>query len=267
MLIAAGALLVLAAVFFFVSRGQAAKALDIGSTQTSTAASLADLAAKIAKEIGPGSFSEYPEVKGRSVAEAPLRAEYSGTECVWYECVATREYEEEYWEEDSEGHRQRKTRHGSEEVSRIVRNPPFQVEDATGRIEVRPEGAAVEPEKSFSRFEPGAGSGSIRVGSFSLDLGAFLHAAAGGRRTLGYRFEERCIPAGRELYVLGQASDSGGSLAIRKPDEKGKRFIVSLRSEEAILAGAKKGSVGFRIAAGVAAAAAVGLAIAGFLGA
>ncbi len=265
MFIAALILAVLAVVFFLVARGQAAKALDIGSTKTSTVAELGELAAKVAAEIGAGSFAEYAEVKGRSVAEVPMRAEYSGTDCVWYECVASREYEEEYWEEDSQGHRERKTRRGSEEVSRILRDPPFLVDDGTGRLRVDPKGAAVEPEKSFSRFEPGSGTGTIRVGSFSLDLGAALGLATGGRRTLGYKFEERCIPADRELYLLGQASDSGGSLVLRKPDEKGKRFIVSLRSEEAILAGAKKGSAGFRIAAAAAALAAAALAVVGFL--
>jgi len=255
---------VLAVVLFLIARSQAAKAADIASTQTSTVAGLSELASKVAAEIGAGSFAEYAEIKGRAACDSVLRADYSETECVWYECVATREYEEEYWENDSEGRRQRKTRRGSEEVSRMLRDPPFFIEDGTGRIRVEPSGAAIEPEKSFSSFEPGEGSGSIRAGAFSLSVAMGL---AAGRRTLGYRFEERCIPVGREVYAIGQASDSGGTLALRKPDAKGKRFIVSLRSEEAILAGAKKASLGLRIGAGVAAAAAAGLAAAGLLGA
>lgn len=264
MLIGALVAAALAVVLFLVARSQVAKAADIASTKTSTVAELSELAAKIAAEIGAGSFGEYAELKGRATSDSRLRSDFSETECVWYECVATREYEEEYWENDSEGRRQRKTRRGSEEVSRMLRDPPFFLDDGTGRIRVDPTGAAIEPEKSFSSFEPGEGAGSIRVGSFSLNLGLSFGA---GRRTLGYRFEERCIPVGRELYAIGQVTDAGGTLALRKPEEKGKRFIVSLRSEEAILAGAKKAGLWLRIGAGVAAAAAAGLAAAGLFGA
>jgi hypothetical protein len=76
--------------------------------------------------------------------------------------------------------------------------------------------------------------------------------AGGGRRTLGYRFTERAIPAGRQLYVLGEVADEGGELRVRKP-AKG-RFIVSVRSEEAIVAGAKTGLLWTRILAAVSAA-------------
>jgi hypothetical protein len=254
---------IVAVVLFFIARGQAAKAFDIASTKTSTVAELKDLAIKIGAEIGSGSYAEFAELKGKAASDAPLRADFSGTECVWYECVVTREYEEEYWEKDAEGREQRRTRRGSDEMSSILRDPPFFIDDSSGRIRVDPTGAEIESEKSFSSFEQGMGSESIRVGSFTLNLGMSLGSA---RRTLGYRFEERCVPVGRELYALGEVSDSGGSLALRKPSEKGKRYLISTRSEEAILAGAKTGTFVLRIIAGVAAAGAVGLAIGGLLG-
>lgn len=259
--IGAGFSLALALVFFLVGGSKGRKAYDVASTETSPSAELAALAAAVASEIGAGSFSRPVELKGRAVAVEPLRAEYSGTECVWYECVATRLWEEEYWEEH-DGRRERRSRSGSDVVSRIRREPPFRVEDATGGMLVDPRGATVEAEKSFSRHEAGSGLGSIRVGSLSIDLGA-LGALAGGRRTTGYRFEETCIPSGRELYVLGEATDSGGTLVIRKP-EKG-RFLVSTRSEEDILGSARKAALGFRIAAAIGLLAGAALAIAGIL--
>ncbi|MBP7095519.1 MAG: hypothetical protein KBC36_05435 [Spirochaetia bacterium] len=257
--IGAGFSLVLGLVFFLVGGSKARKAYDVASTETSRAAEVGALAAAVASEIGAGSFNRIVELKGRAVAVEPLRAEYSGTDCVWYECVATRLWEEEYWEE-SDGRRDRRSRSGSDVVSRIRREPPFRVEDASGGLLVDPRGASVEAEKTFSRHEADTGLGSIRVGSASLDLGA-LGGLAGGRRTTGYRFEETCIPSGRELYVLGEATDSGGKLVVRKP-EKG-RFLVSTRSEEAILGSARKASVGFRVAAAVCLLAVAALAVAG----
>jgi hypothetical protein len=262
MLIGAAAALVAAVVLFLIAQAQAGKARDIASLPTSTVSSLLDLASKVATEIGAGSFAEYAELKGKAAPDSLLKADFSGTDCVWYECVATREYEEDYFETDKDGKRERKTRRGSEEVSRILRDPPFYIEDGTGRLKVEPSGAKLEAEKTYSSFEQASGGNRLQVGSFALDLGPFFGS---GRRTLGYRLEERCIPVGRELFLLGEASDSKGSLALRKPSEKGKRFIVSVRSEEQILAGARTGATWLRVIAGVAAAAAVGLGIAGLL--
>lgn len=245
-LIAAGSALA-ALVLFLVSRSLGAKVLAVAGTETSSAASLAELAASVAKEIGPGSFSQTAELKGRARALEPMKADFSGTPAVWYECIVTREWEEDYWETDKDGNRQRRTRRGSEQVSLNRREPPFELEDDSGRIRVDPRGAKLEPEKTWSSFDTSGGS-SIGVGSFVFQA---LVGAAGGRRTLGYRFQERCIPEGRELYVLGEVSDTGGVLCLRKP-EKG-RYLVSTRSEEAILAGAKTGLLWTRILAGVAA--------------
>jgi len=260
MFIAAAIVAVGAIVLVLIGRAQAGKAAELASTQTSTVASVKELASKIASEIGPGSFAQLVEIKGTAGAEMPLVAEFSSTPCVWYECVATREFEEEYWETDKDGRRHRCTRRGSEEVSRILRESPFTVDDGTGAIPVDPRGAKLEAEKSLSRFEPGERAGALSVGAFTLALGAVL---GGGRRTLGYRFEERCIPLGRRLYVLGEASDLGGVLAVRKSSEKGKRFIVSVKSEEEIVAGAQGAAKWLRISAAAAGAAAIGLAIAG----
>ncbi len=257
--IGAGISLVLSLVFFLVGGSKGRKAYDVAATETSGALELGELAAAVASEIGAGSFARVVELKGRAVAVEALRAEYSGTDCVWYECVATRLWEEEYWEEH-DGRRERRSRSGSDVVSKIRREVPFRVEDSTGGILVDPRGATVEPEKTFSRHEAGSGLGSIRIGSVSVDLGA-LGALPGGRRTTGYRFEETCIPSGRELYVLGEASDSGGSLVVRKP-AKG-RFLVSVRSEEDILGSARKAALGFRVAAAVGLLAGAALALAG----
>lgn len=257
--ILAGILAVTAVVLFFVGRAQKAKALDIQSTETSSASELAGLAAEVAKEIGAGSFTRAAEVKGTVECAGPLRAEMSGTPCVHYRTSVTREYEERYEETDKDGNRRSGTRRGSETVSSNERSVPFLLRDETGTIEIDPTGATIDTEKTLSRFEAGGGS-SLRFGDFMLDLGRFT-GGLGGRRTIGYRLEEHALPLGRRLYVLGEAADAGGRLTVRKPGAKGGRFLISLKSEEELLTSAKGLASGLQIAAIVLAVGALVLAV------
>ena len=242
-----------AVILFFVGRSQGSKALDIASTETSTAAGLATEASDVAKEIGAGSFTKVAELKGLVECGRPLTADMSGTECVWYRSTVTREYEESYTERDSDGKTRTGTRRGSENVSTNERRTPFMVRDDTGAVEVDPEGAPVEGVKVLSKFEQGDRGPSISIGSFKLSLGAL----GGGRRTIGYRLEESALPLGARVYVLGEARDDGGALRVAKPAAKGGRFIITVKSEEQLLKSAKTGSKVSGIIAVVLAVAAV----------
>jgi hypothetical protein len=62
-------------------------------------------------------------------------------------------------------------------------------------------------------------------------------------------------PVGRAVYVLGEATDDGGALRIRKPADKGLSFLVSLKSEEQLLQSTGRVAVGLLAGAAVAAAA------------
>jgi hypothetical protein len=240
------AVLVLGAVGLFLGSGaQKRKLTQIRGTETSTAASLKELAAAVAKDIGAGSFNQGAEVKGTIECEKPLTAELSETPCVSYTMSVTREYEETYWQTDDKGNRTRQTRRGSESMASNTRSVPFQVRDASGTIEVEPTGAKFVDEKVLSRFEQGGMGGTLRFGSFSLDAGRFLHT--GDRRTIGYHLEESAIPVGRNIYVLGEAVDSDGRLRIGKPAAKGGAFIVSLKDEEQLVKGARSASTGMTI--------------------
>lgn len=227
-----------AVVLFFVGKGQGKKALDIASTETSTAAGLAREAGEVAAEIGPGSFTKIAELKGTIASEAPLKAEMSGSACVWYRSTVTREYEESYTERDSDGKTRSGTRRGSETVSSNERRISFMVRDETGSVEVDPEGASLDGVQVLSRFEQGDVGPAIAIGGFRLSLGALT----GGRRTIGYKLEERALLLGTRIYVLGEARDDGGRLRVSKPAAKGGRFIISSKSEEQLLASAKTGS-------------------------
>ena len=263
--IIAGVVLVLVALGLVLgSRSQKKKLGEIQSTETSTAVDLADLAAAVAKDIGAGSFNQIAEVKGTIECANPLVSELSETSCVHYSMNVTREYEETYWEEDSEGHKVQRTRRGSESVASNARSVPFMVRDSTGTIEVDPAGASIVDEKVFSQFQQGeAGGDGFRFGRFSFGSG--FAPLSGGRRTIGYRLEESAVPVGRPIFVLGEAVDSGGRLRIGKPAKKGASFIVSLKSEEQLESGAKALTSGLLIAAVVSAALGVAALILGIV--
>jgi hypothetical protein len=206
----------------------------------------------VGKEIGAGSFNQITEVKGIVECTDPLVSELSQTKCVYYRMSVTREYEETYWETDDKGNRMQRTRRGSESVAGNTRSVPFLVRDASGAIAVEPDGASFVDEKVFSQFEQGSERGPARrFGSFTFDPGFFPQTS--GRRTLGYRLEESAIPLGRTIYVLGEAVDSDGRLRVRKPDAKGASFIVSLKTEEQLVQGARSAARGLKIAALIAA--------------
>ena len=220
-----------------------------------TAKALTDSASDVAREIGPGSFNQITEVKGKSVCDAPITSELAQKECVYYSMRITREYEEDYWDTDSQGRRTRRTRRSSDTVASNVRSTPFYVEDATGKIKVNPDGCVAVSEKALSKFERGERrTGRQKIGAFSIDFGG-ISPLSGGRRTIGYRYEEDIIPLGRDLYVLGEATDKSGEVQIVKPGDKKKKFIVSLKSEEELIKSTKSASTGLMIGATVSAVA------------
>lgn len=231
------ALLGIAAALFFIGKSQSRKAFDIASVQTSSSADLHQLAADISKEIGAGSFRQQAEVKGNAECAAPLKSEQAGIDCVWYRTTITREYEETYTERDSNGKSTTRTRRGSEQVSSNERQTVFELRDDSGTITVDPAGAKLDGEKLMSRFEQGRGGGTLSLGGLTLSFGS-----SGARRTLGYKIEEWGIPVGKRLYVLGEASDNNGKLRIAKPEAKGGRYLISIKSEEELLKSARTGS-------------------------
>ena len=128
-----------------------------------------------------------------------------------------------------------------------------------------PAGAAITGQKVLDSFEHGEPrSPALAIGRWRFDLGSI--ARGGGRRTIGYKYEETIVPLGAPIYVLGEASDAGGRLAMRKPAAKGGSFIVSVRSEEDLSRSAARAGKGLSIAAAVTGAAGLLLAALDLLG-
>jgi hypothetical protein len=248
-----GVVLILGAVGLFIaSCAQTRRRAQIQSTETSTSRQLAERAAGAG---GPGSFRQAAEVKGTIECADPLVSELSGTSCIAYTMEVTREYEEQYWHNDQNGNKVQGTRRGTDRVAHAARRVAFAVRDAAGSIAVDPDGAKLVDEEVFSQYRPGDGFGpSFQVGNGSFSLSTFA-ALGAGRRTIGYRFVERAIPVGRAVYVLGEATDEGGALRVRKPAALGLSFLVSLKSEEQLLQSTGRAAVGLLAGAAVAVAA------------
>src|SRR5215218_9042234 len=204
-LVAGGALL------YFRSRNKQKAAL-MGQTETSGAAEVSGLM--------PGTLIE---VKGTLRCEEPLTSEMAGESCAFYSSKVVREYLERDYDDDDVGGSNRR----SEVVAQNEQFAPFSVEDGTGSVAVNAEGAEVDAKQVVNRFERNTGSEgpSISLGGATIQLG-------GGERTLGYRYTESIIPVDASVYVLGTVQEGGG--IGPPPEDKGHRFVVSHRSEEAL---------------------------------
>ncbi|MBF0101818.1 MAG: E3 ubiquitin ligase family protein [Desulfobacterales bacterium] len=211
------------------------KLMLIESTETSTVEFLQSLAQSMKDGVGENSLHYFTEVKGNVICNDPLTSEIAQTKCVYYSMSIDRQYEEVYYERDQQGKQHKRTRSAYETVATNTRKVPFEVEDSTGKISINPEGAELISEKIISRFEPAKSHSNnmLRIGNMSFNLNVPMFT--GDRKTLGYRIEEHAILTGKNIYVLGDATDQYGQLCIQRPTEKNKKFIISVKGEEELL--------------------------------
>lgn len=257
------ALIGLSVLLIFLRRKNQSRLLEIKFTQTSAAKDLKELCRSVKDELGTtGGFKQLTEIKGVVKCDNPLAGELSKQPCVYYRMDVLERYEETYYEKDANGNNQRRTRTGTSSVASNSQSIPFDVEDATGRITVNPNGADMDPVQVVSKYEPSLqGRNSISFGSFSLDIGR----SSGDRKILGYEFSEKIIPLDRRLYVIGEATDTSGELIIQKPSEKGKPFIITLKSEEELTKGTESNIMALLIGAIISLIAGLGVIVYGVL--
>ena len=160
------------------------------------------------------------EVKGTLRCAEPIESEMAGRPCAYHLSRVIREYRET--ERGADG--DLKTRRRLRVVAESERFAPFSVEDGSGAVGVRPEGAEVDAVEVVNRFEgdPGRGRG-LTLGGVSVVLGE-------GEDTIGHRHVESILPIDSPVYVLGYATGDG---EIGDATEGGENhFLVSHRSEE-----------------------------------
>lgn len=200
-LIFAGAAAVASALFWW---GRARTGRELALMKATATSSARDLAA-----IAPGTLVE---LKGKLRTAAPLTAEFSGRECVYYRALTEREVERTTT--DAEG--KRETNREYETESDVVRFAPAMIEDATGEVAMDFKDAQVEGEQVHQRRE-------------AAGLGTTLLANLAGAGTLAHRYTEWIVAGGIPVYVLGTVTAAhtvGADPARKNP------FIISVKSEE-----------------------------------
>jgi hypothetical protein len=157
-----------------------------------------------------GAFGQLCEVEGVVECDYSFDGPLSGQPCVIYSHTVTWED----WSQPSYGHRNIDNTGmarvgGSTEIDdRHV--PSFWVRDATGRVRVDPLLAEFDLKEIDERYE-------------------VMSASSSERRS--WR-TEKALPVGHQVYVLGYMGVKDGEPVLgRHKSDKGKRFIISYRSE------------------------------------
>jgi hypothetical protein len=172
---------------------------------------------------GAGSVAQLPpgtavEVKGTLRVRVPLVAEFSQQPAAWYRSEIVRE--ETYYERDSQGRDQRRTR--TTTVYENMKYGQCLIEDPTGRVGIDFDGAEVEAVEVVN--EPTADpSGAAGV------VGGLLNAVAG--RNARHQRKERLLAPDIPIYLLGEVQQ-GGLVGKPASGSRNKTFVISHKSEE-----------------------------------
>lgn len=160
---------------------------------------------------GAAPFGQPVEVVGTIECDAPLQAPYSETLCVAYDYNVTEESEQIIGRPGSRHARELEYGGHDAQGRRVAR---FYVHDATGRVAVDPAGAQIDLVETVARYEE--------------------YTGLGGREREIWR-EERALPLGNRVFVLGYLGNDGGAPVIgRHPGHPGRRFIISHHDERAL---------------------------------
>lgn len=176
-----------------------------------------------------GNYRDFIKANGQAATDGEQLSPYGHVACASYVATVEREYEKDETSTDKDGKTTRKTTRSSEVISSQKSPAPFYIADGDVRIGIDLDGAAVDYKDGCDRFEP-----YENTRSYSF-FGVPFSLPSSSARTLGFRYKEKIIPAGHPLHVVGEVRDSSGSLCIGKPSEKGKPFVVSVKSGESVV--------------------------------
>ena len=174
---------------------------------------------------GAGSVAAMPagavvEVAGTLRVRQPLTAEFSGTPCAYYRAEIERE--EVYYERDSQGREERRTR--TTTVYSDMKFGQCLIEDTTGRVGIDFEGADVEAVQTVN--EPCPPPGQMQMGGV---VGGVLSALANSNSS--YRRKESILAPDIPVFVLGEVRE-GGLIGKPAKGSHNKIFVISHKSKE-----------------------------------
>jgi hypothetical protein len=174
---------------------------------------------------GAGSIAALPpgqvvEVAGTLRVRQPLTAEFSGQPCAYYKCEIERE--EVYYERDSQGRQERRTR--TTTVYTSTKYGQCLIEDSTGRVGIDFDGADVEAVQTIN--EPCAPPGQTQMSGV---IGGVLSALSNSNST--YRRKENMLAPDNAAFVLGEVQQ-GGLIGKPAKGSHNKIFVISHKSKE-----------------------------------
>jgi hypothetical protein len=174
---------------------------------------------------GAGTVAAQPagqvvEVAGTLRVRAPLTAEFSQKPCAYFKAEIERE--ETYYERNSDGREERRTR--TTTVYTNMKYGQCLVEDATGKVGIDFEGAEVEAIQTMR--EPCAPPGQASAGGI---IGGVLSALSSTNST--YTRKESILPADIAVFVLGEVQQ-GGLIGKPAKGSNNKIFVISHKSKE-----------------------------------
>lgn len=202
----------------------------------------------ITKELGSGSFSQMVKLSAKAESDRPLRGEFSGMDCVYFESEVIHKYKRLVESKDSDGKVVRNWETDTEVVADTKQGDEFKLNDNSGVVNINIQGAEITTNEVVDNFQPSSGSGTT-----SFSFGSFLSRSDSDFKTLGYNEIERNIGVGTSLFIIGEINDRNGRLMISKPADDDNPFIVSVKTEASILKGLK-GNASLSLYAGISAA-------------
>ncbi len=232
---------------FFTAR-QRGRLRKIQAIRSVTIEELHGLQQEVAKEIGAGAYGESVKLQADLVCEQPLIAPFSGEGCIAYQNAIVEVFEELVTSTDSEGKTTRSWQQRERSISSEERRCNFSLKQGILSIAVDPDGADIDLVEIINRMEPGqfsplgASAGIEGAPGVALQLASTLinSKAARGQeqsfRLIGYRSQESIFPASGSVFIVAEASDSGGSLRLRQPITSG-LFLIRNKGEEGVLMG------------------------------
>lgn len=179
-----------------------------------------------------GVFIGQVELSGRAKIVSPLRSFLAGSECVWYRYNVEEEWErwetETYTDKDGKTQTRQVLKSGWTQIDSGGEAPAFFIEDETGAVRVRPEGAEIEPITVFSETVTRGAALYFQKGP-STEI-----ANSNGKR----RFSEQAIPLDTEIFVAGHARERSDEVAPEiAADGTQELFMISCKGEGRILSG------------------------------
>lgn len=250
-LIIGGIVLIGIGIILWVLKGKkAGKSVKLELLDTTPIKDIIENFESISGSMGAGSFSNHVEVKGVAHSDQGLRSDLSEEDVVYSQTVVVHEYEKLESSTDTNG---KKTQEWVSHTTTVSDNSRwvegFGVKDSTGFIAITPANSQLHTEKLFEKFEEGEAEESGLSGRLKGIAGGIAGAKSANTRTRGYRYTETGIRLGTPLYVVGNANDRNGGLAITMSQNKGEDFIVSVKTKDQLLGSLSSAVKGLKIGA------------------